>query len=347
MTHPQNHLSAFDFTLPDSLIAQSPKEPRDHARLLHIAGAGLAHRHIYDLPELLKAGDVLVVNDSRVIPARLLGKRGEAKVELLLHRRQQNGTWEAFARPAKRLKVGDRIVMGDDFHAELIAHKNDGLVDVKLSSDDAAMLERYGRMPLPPYIKRAEAEENDKTRYQTVYANEAGSVAAPTAGLHFTPQLLAKIEAMGVTIARVTLHVGAGTFLPVKTDDLSQHVMHAEHATLDQTNADIINAAREKGGRAVAVGTTATRVLETVAAENGTLKPWSGETRIFITPGYRFKCVDVLLTNFHLPKSTLFMLVSAFAGLSTMKTAYETAIQAEYRFFSYGDACFIEKAEKP
>lgn len=346
----QNHLSAYDFNLPEGLIAQAPLDKRDHARLLHVTENAINHCHIYDLPDLLRAGDVLVLNDSRVIPARLFGRRGLAKVELLLHRRMQNGNWEAFARPAKRLKIGDVIKVADDFAATLVAHHGEGLVEVRLDCADdqtATMLERHGMMPLPPYIRRGEAQEEDKTRYQTVYAQHAGSVAAPTAGLHFTPELLERIKACGVAIAHVTLHVGAGTFLPVKTDDITKHTMHAEWATLDDANAAIINAAKEKGGRVIAVGTTATRVLETIADAKGVLKAWSGETRIFITPGVAFKCVDCLLTNFHLPKSTLFMLVAAFSGLERMQTAYRTAIEAQYRFFSYGDACFLERAKKP
>jgi S-adenosylmethionine:tRNA ribosyltransferase-isomerase len=342
----QNQLSDYDFELPEGLIAQKAVEPRDAARLLSVDAGGFCHMRVHDLPGLLQAGDVLVINTSKVIPARLYGRRGDAKVEILLHRREEGGSWEAFARPLKRLHVGDKILFAENFYAEVKAIKEEeGLASVALNKEGAELsqaLQRYGLMPLPPYIKRETKDENDAARYQTVYAKEEGSVAAPTAGLHFTQALLDTLRRRGIKVLPVTLHVGAGTFLPVKTEDISQHIMHAEWAEVSAETAEAINAARTAGGRVVAVGTTATRVLETVADEDGVLKAWSGETRIFIKPGYRFKIVDCLMTNFHLPKSTLFMLVSAFAGLERMKAVYAEAVSARYRFYSYGDACFLE-----
>ncbi len=339
-------LSAFDFELPADLIAQEPLGQRDAARLLHVTANNINHRHIYDLPEILRAGDVLVLNDSRVIPARLLGKKGLGKVELLLHRDLGAGTWEAFAKPARKLKPGDVVQIADDFAARVAAPAQDGMVQINFKESGAVFYEkltRHGHMPLPPYIRKGVDRAEDKTRYQTVYAKHEGSVAAPTAGLHFTPELLQRIEARGVKIVYVTLHVGAGTFLPVKVDDITRHTMHAEIASISAETADAINAARKAGGRVVAVGTTATRVLETAAQDDGSIHAWSGETRIFITPGVRFKIVDCLITNFHLPKSTLFMLVAALMGLARMQEAYRVAITEKYRFFSYGDACFLER----
>jgi S-adenosylmethionine:tRNA ribosyltransferase-isomerase len=338
-------LSDFDFHLPDERIALAPVHPRDHARLLHVPRNGpFAHHFMYQLPDLLRPGDIVVVNDSKVIPARLIGKRGMATVELLLHRGMEHGLWEAFAKPAKRLKLGDVIEYGPDFSAKVEAHLGEGLVHVSFSHGDAPFdqhLERYGQMPLPPYIKR-NADEKDRASYQTVYAKDPGSVAAPTAGLHFTDELLGKLKTKGIDIARLTLHVGAGTFLPVKVDDIENHVMHPERGEISVETVEQINNARAKGGRVVAVGTTSCRLLET-AAESGTLKPWRGETRIFIRPGHIFNAVDVLMTNFHLPRSTLFMLVSAFAGTSRMKAAYAEAIHEGYRFYSYGDGCLLER----
>lgn len=345
----QNLVSTYDFSLPEALIAQQAVEPRDHARLLRVTPRALEHKHVYDLPDYLRAGDVLVVNTSKVIPARLYGLRGAAKVEILLHKNKGEGRWDVFARPLKRLRAGDKILFADDFYAEFVRATDDGLAEVRLNKDGAELfkaLEAYGLMPLPPYIRRVQKDPQDDARYQTVYADQQGSVAAPTAGLHFTPELLARIESKGIKIVPVLLHVGAGTFLPVKAEDVRQHKMHAEYAEVSAASAALINAAKEKGGRVVAVGTTATRILETVANDKGHVREWAGETRIFITPGYRFKCVDVLFTNFHLPKSTLFMLVAAFMGLPRMQEAYATAIAANYRFFSYGDACLLEPVEK-
>lgn len=361
--------SLFDFDFPESLIAAHPANPRDAARMLVLprAGEGVIDSHIKNLCDFLKPGDVMVFNDTKVIPARLFGKRGQAKVEVLLHRTAMqpdlkgqisngkkeslhfarcpltSGTpclWRAFARPAKRLKPGDRIDFAEDFNATVIEKLSSGEVILAFDDNLYANLERYGHMPLPPYIKRGD-DTSDHERYQTVYARHEGSVAAPTAGLHFTESLLAAIDAAGVTRAQVTLHVGGGTFLPVKSDDTEGHVMHSEYATVTPEAVDIINAAKSKGGRVIAVGTTSLRTLESAAGNDGRLKPFSGETSIFITPGYRFKIVDMLLTNFHLPRSTLFMLVCAFSGLERMQSAYAHAIAHNYRFYSYGDACLL------
>ncbi|MBS3848631.1 tRNA preQ1(34) S-adenosylmethionine ribosyltransferase-isomerase QueA [Devosia sp. BSSL-BM10] len=351
-------VSDFDFELPEELIALHPVEPRDSARLLLVDPAnGLSDLHIPDLLTQLKAGDVLVVNDTRVLPAELRGSRvrGEyrANVSFNLHKRVDAHTWKAFARPAKKLAIDDRLELGngqaDALTAKVSARGDTGEVTLTFDLGGAALdeaIKSHGAMPLPPYIglKRG-LQERDKTDYQTVYATEDGAVAAPTAGLHFTDELLAKIEAMGVTIERVTLHVGAGTFLPMKADNTDDHVMHAEWGEIDADTVARINAARAAGGRVVAVGTTSLRLLESAARATGTLAPFSGDTDIFITPGFKFAAVDVLMTNFHLPKSTLFMLVSAFAGFGTMKTAYAHAIANGYRFYSYGDSSLLLRAE--
>ncbi len=336
--------SLFDFTLPDSLIAKYPASPRDSSRML-VVGDALHDKKISQLTDYLKPGDVMVFNDTKVIPARLFGKRGEAKVEILLHKQQEN-YWQCFAKPAKKLKPDDTIIFADDFSAKVIEKRSDGQVIIAFEDDDTlyAKLERYGHMPLPPYITR-EDEQKDQECYQTVYAQHEGSVAAPTAGLHFTDDLLRKIDDAGVRRKHVTLHVGGGTFLPVKTEDTDEHVMHSEHATISQEVAERINECKRNGGRVIAVGTTALRTLESAADKDGVLHPMSKETDIFITPGYRFKAVDVLLTNFHLPKSTLFMLVSAFSGLERMQAAYKHAISEQYRFYSYGDACLLHRAD--
>lgn len=339
-------LSDFDFDLPDRLIAQHPVDPRDSARLLHVpAGdAPFADLGVRDLPMLLQPGDVLVVNDTRVIPARLTGRRGDAKVEVTLHKRLGPSRWAAFARPARRLRPGDEVRFADDFAATV--ESRDGAQAVLRfaggDADLAAGLEKHGVMPLPPYIKRpAAGDTEDRDSYQTVFAARDGAVAAPTASLHFTPRLVQAIRARGVEIVAVTLHVGAGTFLPVKVEDLSQHVMHSEWGQVSAETAQRINA---RQGRVVAAGTTALRLLESAVDANGRLAPWAGETDLFILPGYRFRLVDALLTNFHLPRSTLFMLVSAFSGTDRMRAAYAHAIRREYRFFSYGDAGFLERA---
>jgi S-adenosylmethionine:tRNA ribosyltransferase-isomerase len=363
---------------------------REHARQL---SANIKNAAVRDLPSFLQPGDVMVFNNTRVIPARLFGKRGEAKVEVTLHKRVQssefrvrgvgrhsegaNATEESmdpstrtgvlaqddkktflvkcagdnaihylcFAKPGKKLRLGDVFEVADDFTATVEAKYESGEVLLRFDYDLATFfdkLHRYGSMPLPPYMRR-DADNTDEEQYQTVYAKESGAVAAPTAGLHFTPELLAAIDASGVQRVEVTLHVGAGTFLPVKVDDTTDHQMHSEEIIVSEAQADAINTAKAKGGRIIAVGTTAMRVLESVTNETGQVQPFAGETSIFITPGYRFKAVDVLMTNFHLPRSTLFMLVSAFSGLDEMQAAYQHAIDHEYRFYSYGDACLLFK----
>ena len=355
----------FDFHLPAERIAHAPANPRESAKLLHVVDA-LRDLTVGDLPSLLNAGDVLVFNDSKVIPARLFTQVGDKQVEVLLHQPfchpehregsraardasaspQHDNWWRAFAKPARKLKEGMRISFADDFAATVMGRTEDGQVLLRFDDDAAALfakLHAHGHMPLPPYIQRADTVE-DKHDYQTIYAKHDGSVAAPTAGLHFTPQLMEKIHARGVATVFVTLHVGAGTFQPVKVHDTADHVMHREAISLSAEAANIINAARARGGKVVAVGTTSLRILESVAANDGTLKPFTGSTEIFITPGYKFKVVDLLMTNFHLPKSTLFMLVSAFAGLDTMQAAYAHAIAHDYRFYSYGDTSLLERA---
>jgi S-adenosylmethionine:tRNA ribosyltransferase-isomerase len=355
-------LADFDFDLPADRIALRPSEPRDAARLLIVRpGEALEDRGVRELPSLLAPGDVLVFNDTKVIPARLIGVRQRdgsiVQVEATLHRRLSPHAWTAFMRPGKRLAVGDRIRFGDrDDRACLLGAldatlraKGEG-GEVTLSFDltgpdlDAAIAER-GHMPLPPYIAARRAEdERDRTDYQTIYARADGSVAAPTAGLHFTPELMAALAARGVSREFVTLHVGAGTFLPVKTETIEDHRMHAEWGEVSAETAAALNATRAAGGRIVSVGTTALRLLESAADADGTIRAFHGETAIFITPGYRFRTAQALLTNFHLPRSTLFMLVAAFSGLETMRAAYAHAIAAGYRFYSYGDASLIWRA---
>ncbi len=359
----------FDFDLPRKLIAQHPAVPRDAARLL-VVGDGLSDcglqdrnlqdRGVRDLPALLRPGDVMVVNDTRVIPARLFGRRGAANVEVTLtepaatepeetagaHTRSPGGgRWRAFARPAKRLKPGDRIEFGSGLSARVAAKGERGEVTLAFdlgTPELRAKLERAGAMPLPPYIRRARGgSDRDRNDYQTVFAARDGAVAAPTAGLHFTPELLAALDARAVTRVTVTLHVGAGTFLPVTAADPRDHRMHAEWGEITPGAAAVLNAAKAKGGRVVALGSTALRLLETAADDEGDLHPFTGKTDIFILPGYRFRIVDLMLTNFHLPRSTLFMLVCAFAGTARMKRAYAHAVQAGYRFYSYGDACLL------
>ncbi|MBL8584688.1 MAG: tRNA preQ1(34) S-adenosylmethionine ribosyltransferase-isomerase QueA [Rhizobiaceae bacterium] len=348
----------FDFDLPDERIALRPAEPRDSARMLVVrSGEGLADRHVRDLPDLLEPGDALVFNDTRVLPARLSGLRrrdaGVAQVEATLHMRVAEDRWWAFMRPAKRVAPGDRIAFGHSENACMLGALDAAVVEkgeggeVLLAFDLAgpALLEALhavGHVPLPPYIASKRADDaRDLSDYQTVYAREEGAVAAPTAGLHFTPDLLARLEQAGIERHFVTLHVGAGTFLPVKAEDTEDHRMHAEQGVVSEPTADALNAVRARGGRIVAVGTTSLRLLESAADETGVIRPWSGATSIFITPGYRFRAVDVLMTNFHLPRSTLFMLVSAFCGLETMHAAYRHAIKDGYRFYSYGDASLL------
>ena len=354
-------LDDFNFHLPDERIALRPAIPRDAARLL-LVGPGQPFRDltVADLPGQLRAGDVLVLNDTRVIAARLKGLRhretSRMGVQATLHKRLAPHIWTAFMRPGKRLAAGDRVSFGETEDRACLAGALDATVtakgeggEVTLAFDlsgpdlDAAIAAR-GAMPLPPYIAARRAEdEQDRADYQTVYAEADGSVAAPTAGLHFTPQLLAGLSAMGVETARVTLHVGAGTFLPVKTDDLALHRMHAEWGEVDAATAERLNAARRAGGRIVCVGTTSLRLLESATDKNGAVGAFRGETAIFITPGYRFRAADGLITNFHLPKSTLFMLVCAFAGLERMRAAYAHAIESGYRFYSYGDCCLLHR----
>lgn len=360
----------FDFELPDSAIALRPAEPRDAARLLVVHpvkgscaldDAELADKRVSDLPSLLNPGDALVFNDTRVIPAALSGVRirgeAQAKVDFNLTKQVSESSWRAFARPAKRLEKGDRIHFGHSGASCMrgaldatVAEKGDaGEVELAFDLAGAALdeaIKTIGAMPLPPYIAlKREADDRDRTSYQTIYAAKDGAVAAPTAGLHFTPELLAAIDARAVSRYFVTLHVGPGTFLPVKAEDTEAHVMHAEWGEVSAETAAALNAIRKRGGRIVAVGTTSLRLLESAATDDGIIKPWSGETSIFITPGYRIKAVDVLMTNFHLPRSTLFMLVAAFAGLGTMRAAYGHAIRSGYRFYSYGDASLLFPAD--
>ena len=356
----------FDFDLPDDHIALRPAEPRDSARLLVVRNGGLEDRIIRDLPDFLQPGDALVFNDTRVIPARLSGVRervgpeGETltvAVEATLHHRDAPDVWSAFMKPGKRIKAGDRIRFGSDsdgacllgrLDATVVDKGEDGLVTLRFDLAGPALDEAIrdvGVMPLPPYIaaKRAE-DDRDRSDYQTMFAQLDGSVAAPTAGLHFTPALIEAIKARGVSTHAVTLHVGAGTFLPVKADDTADHRMHSEWGEVSPDTADALNAVRAAGGRIVCVGTTSLRLLESATTPDGVVQPFHGDTAIFITPGYAFRAADVLMTNFHLPKSTLFMLVSAFAGMETMKAAYAHAVKDGYRFYSYGDGSLLFRA---
>ena len=339
-------VDAFDFDLPARFIAQRPALPRDAARLLAV-GPNLRDHSMADLPGLMEEGDVMVFNDVRVIPARLAGRRGRAKVEVTLHKRQEAGVWRAFAKPARKLKAGERITFQPEI-AALVTTKGEAgevTLDFGCTDDDLmAALDRFGALPLPPYIKRPGlADARDREDYQTVYAKRPSAVAAPTAGLHFTARLLAALDRRGVERLTVTLHVGAGTFLPMKSETVEAHRMHAEWGEIDAATADAVNAARAAGRRVVAVGTTSLRLLETAAGAHGRVAPFAADTDIFITPGYKFCVADALLTNFHLPRSTLFMLVAAFAGLETMQAAYAHAKGAGYRFYSYGDACLLSR----
>jgi S-adenosylmethionine:tRNA ribosyltransferase-isomerase len=341
----------FDFDLPPERIAQFPASPRDSAKLL-VVREGFHDRLVGDLADALNEGDLLVVNDTKVLPTRLVGRRGEAKVEITLIKRQSETEWLAFARPAKKLKLYDHVEFGPDLAASVSCKGEGGEVTLAFLGPPgsfAARLDQVGRMPLPPYIKRATIDPDlfDRQSYQTLFASKEGAVAAPTAGLHFTPALAQSLHQKGIEIARVTLHVGAGTFLPVKVDDPLDHKMHSEWGEVSEQTAQAILNTRKNGGRVVAVGTTSLRILETAAAPGGLVQPFQGETDIFILPGYKFQAVDILMTNFHLPRSTLFMLVSAFAGQSRMKAAYHHAIQHGYRFFSYGDACLLFPPESP
>jgi S-adenosylmethionine:tRNA ribosyltransferase-isomerase len=353
----------FDFDLPPERIALRPVSPRDSARLLVVrpdSGSQFDDRGVRDLPELLRRGDALVVNDTRVIPARLTGRRigrgVDAKIEATLHQRLDGSRWRAFVRPAKRLEPGDVLRFGDEGKVCFLGQL-DATVDAKAPGGEVTLafafhgavldqaIEERGAMPLPPYIaSRRPPDEQDRADYQTMFAQAEGSVAAPTAGLHFTPALIERLVARGVSLHKVTLHVGAGTFLPVKSEDTAGHRMHSETGSVSAETAAALNAARRAGGRIVAVGSTALRLVESASTEDGVLRPFSGDTALFITPGYRFRAVDGMMTNFHLPRSTLFMLVAAFCGLDVMQHAYAHAIAKGYRFYSYGDACLLFRA---
>ena len=352
----------FDFDLPEDRIALRPAEERDGARLLHVTKDHLADRTVKELPLLLREGDMLVLNDTRVIPAQLRGLRsareegggGDVEVDVTLHKEllqtsRDNIRWRAFIRPAKRVREGDQLIFGSKLIGE-VETRDGAECTLHFSRERAefeAALAEYGAPPLPPYIARKrDLDEADAERYQTIFADKRGSVAAPTAGLHFTDELFAALDEKGVKRQTITLHVGAGTFLPVTVDDTDDHKMHAEWGKITSDQAAAINDVRKSGGRIVAVGTTSLRLLESAVGEDGAIKPYQQETDIFIMPGYRFKAVDALLTNFHLPKSTLFMLVCAFAGTDQMKCAYAHAIAERYRFYSYGDACYLERNDQ-
>ena len=339
----------FDFPLPPELIALRPARPRDAARMLVARGAkandsAFEDCTVRDLPSLLRAGDMLVFNDTRVIPAQLEGRRGEAKIGATLHKRIDLRRWQAFVRNAKRLRPSDRIEFPADVSAIAEARLPDGSWTLAFEGDDPVevLLERAGQMPLPPYIAgKRPTDAEDRADYQTMFAREDGAVAAPTAALHFTPELIAALAEAGIGSETLTLHVGAGTFLPVKAEDTTDHAMHAEWGQIEADTAERLNAVRAKGGRVIAVGTTSLRLLESATGEDGIIQPFAGDTAIFITPGYRFKAIDGLMTNFHLPKSTLFMLVSALMGLEQMQAVYAHAVAEHYRFYSYGDSSLL------
>ncbi|WP_374612872.1 tRNA preQ1(34) S-adenosylmethionine ribosyltransferase-isomerase QueA [Sphingorhabdus sp.] len=335
----------FDFDLPQERIALRPVSPRDAARMLCVSGDGrMEDAHVLDLPQRLRAGDCLVFNDTRVIPAQLEGRRGEAKIGATLHKRIDLRRWQAFIRNAKRLKVGDEIIFGGGVTVTAEERLADGSFVLFFHGEEAVeiLLDRAGTMPLPPYIaSKRGIDEADKSDYQTMFAQKDGAVAAPTASLHFTPRLMDTLAAAGIGHETLTLHVGAGTFLPVKAEDTDAHQMHSEWGRIDAATAERLNAVRAKGGRIIAVGTTVLRLLESAASDDKVIRPFEGDTAIFITPGYRFKAIDGLMTNFHLPKSTLFMLVSALMGLDVMRAAYAHAIAQEYRFYSYGDSSLL------
>jgi len=334
----------FDFDLPAERIALRPARPRDSARLLVVDGNEICDRAVLDLPKLLRPGDVLVFNDTKVIPAQLEGRRGDASIGATLHKREGPREWQAFLRNAKRAREGDTIDFGEGVSASVIEKSDDGSALLHFHGEEPVelLLDRAGRMPLPPYIaSRREVDEADREDYQTMFAREEGAVAAPTAALHFTEGLLEALDERGIGRERLTLHVGAGTFLPVKSEKIEDHKMHAEWGRIDADAAERLNAVRRSGGRLISVGTTCLRLLESAADDDGAIDPFEGDTAIFITPGYRFRAIDGLITNFHLPRSTLFMLVSALMGLDVMKAAYAHAIDAGYRFYSYGDASLL------
>ena len=338
----------FYYDLPKELIAQTPMEPRDHSRLLvyHKDSHEIEHKHFYDVIDYLKAGDVLVINDTKVMPARIYGTRVGDKVtkekntEVLLLKRQDYKTWECITRPAKKLKIGTEIVFSDELRGKVVGYADEGIRFIEFSFDGVFedILDRIGQMPLPPYITK---KLEDKSRYNTIYADKLGSAAAPTAGLHFTKELLKKVEEKGVTIAHVTLNVGLGTFRPVKEENIQDHKMHTESYEITKETADIINKAVDEGRRVICVGTTSVRVVESVSDDNGHVKEFMGDTNIFIFPGYKFKVVKGLITNFHLPESTLIMLVSAFLGREETLRMYDIAVKEKYRFFSFGDATLL------
>lgn len=335
----------FDFDLPPERIALRPVAPRDAARMLCVSGGNsLDDRYVRDLPQLLRKGDCLIFNDTRVIPAQLEGRRGEASIGATLHKRIDLRRWQAFIRNAKRLRVGEQVDFGAGVTAIAEARHEDGSFNLFFEGEEPVevLLERAGTMPLPPYIAgKRSTDAQDRSDYQTMFAQKDGAVAAPTASLHFTPDLMAAVTAAGIETATLTLHVGAGTFLPVKADDTSDHKMHSEWGQIDAVTADRLNAVKAAGGRLIAVGTTSLRLVESAAGDDGIIRPFEGDTDIFITPGYRFKAIGGLMTNFHLPKSTLFMLVSALMGREVMQAAYAHAIAADYRFYSYGDSSLL------
>ncbi len=334
----------FDFDLPQDRIALRPVRPRDAARMLLVEGDRMSDRAVLDLPDILRPGDVLVFNDTRVIPAQLEGRRGEASIGATLHKRSGLREWWAFVRNARRLRTEDVVEFANGVKASVVARDPEGAVLLHFHGEEPVelLLERAGDMPLPPYIAgRRGTDEADREDYQTMFANEPGAVAAPTAALHFTERLIAELDRRGVKREMLTLHVGAGTFLPVKADDTSGHRMHSEWGRIDAPTAERLNQARASGGRLIAVGTTSLRLVESAADEEGQIRPFEGDTAIFITPGYRFRAIDGLMTNFHLPRSTLFMLVSALMGLDVMKSAYAHAIAHGYRFYSYGDSSLL------
>jgi S-adenosylmethionine:tRNA ribosyltransferase-isomerase len=337
-------LSDFDFDLPAERIALRPARPRDMARLLKVEGSEISDHQVLDLPTLLRPGDVLVFNDTKVIPAQLEGKRGDASVGATLHKREGPREWRAFLRNAKRVPEGDTIDFGEGVCATAVDKDAEGSALLRFHGEEPVelLLERAGRMPLPPYIaSRREVDDRDRQDYQTMFAREEGAVAAPTAALHFTERLLGALDAREIRRETLTLHVGAGTFLPVKAEKIEDHKMHAEWGRIDAATAERLNAVRASGGRLIAVGTTSLRLIESAADDDGTIHPFEGDTAIFITPGHRFRAIDGLITNFHLPRSTLFMLVGALMGLDVMKSAYAHAVARGYRFYSYGDASLL------
>ena len=347
---PPMDISLFDYELNSNLIAQKPCVPRDNSRLLNCTKEVAEDLQFNDLPSILNPGDVLVINNTKVIPSRLFGKRDQVNVEVTLHMKTNNNTWKAFLKPGRKCKVNDTIMFQNDLKAKVIEKYIEGDVLLHFNKNDGNVLKDVnyqGQMPLPPYIKRNQKNESDNEDYQTIFAEEVGAVAAPTAGLHFTDELIYKLKCKGVLFAPITLHVGAGTFLPVKVDNIHDHKMHEEWGCLSENTSYIINKAIQKNKRIISVGTTSLRILETVASlKNGRIEPWSGVTNLFITPGFKFKIVDLLITNFHLPKSTLLMLVSAFHGKERTFERYKYAIEKKYRFFSYGDSCIFSRENK-